>query len=58
MQLPQDPAVLLSYVNIDLRDPHPSPARRSSDLGADEENLRAALAAAGYEYDEKTNSFR
>lgn len=58
MQLPQDPAVLLSYVNMKLRDSYPSLAALCDDLGADEEKLRAALADAGYEYDEKTNSFR
>ena len=44
MQLPQDPAVLLSYVNMKLRDSYPSLAALCDDLGADEEKLRAALS--------------
>ena len=35
MQLPQDPAVLLSYVNMKLRDSYPSLAALCDDLGAD-----------------------
>ena len=58
MQLPQDPAVLVGCVSVKLRDSGPSLGALCDDLGADEEKLRAALAAAGYEYDEKTNSFR
>ena len=58
MQLPKDPVILLSFINMKLRDYYPSLAALCDDLGADEEKLRAALAAAGYEYDEKTNSFR
>ena len=57
MQLPQDPAVLLSYVNMKLRDSYPSLAALCDDLGADEGTLCSALAAIGYTYDEQRNAF-
>ena len=57
MQLPQDPAVLLSYVNMKLRDSYPSLAALCDDLGADEEEIRKALAQIGYEYSADKNAF-
>ena len=47
MDLPQDPYILLSFVNMKLRDAYPSLAALCEDLDADEEELRARLAAAG-----------
>ena len=55
--LPQDPYMLLSYVNMKLRDAYPSLVALCDDLGADEGALCAALAAIGYTYDEKLNRF-
>lgn len=55
--LPQDPAMLLSFVNMKLRDVYPSLAALCDDLGEDEEALRAKLAAIGCFYDEKSNRF-
>ena len=55
--LPQDPMILLSYVNTKLRD-------RDSDLDAfcdredtDEAALCARLAQVGYAYDPQRNQF-
>ena len=42
--LPQDPAILLSYVNTKLRDCYPSLAALCDDLQADEQ----ALATSGF----------
>lgn len=58
MNLPQDPAMLLSFVNTKLRDLYPSLSALCEDLGAEEEELRRTLRAIGCEYDEKSNSFR
>ena len=55
--LPQDPYMLLSYVNMKLRDADPSLAALCDDLGADEGALCSALAAIGYTYDEQRNAF-
>ena len=57
MDLPQDPYILLSFVNMKLRDAYPSLAALCEDLGADEKELRARLAAAGFTYDADKNAF-
>ena len=58
MQLPQDPIILLSFVNTQLRDTYPSLTEfcRSNDV--DEEALKAKLSAVGYTYDAERNCFR
>ena len=50
MQLPKDPVILLSFINMKLRDYYPSLAALCDDLGADEEEIRKTLAQIGYEY--------
>ena len=55
--LPQDPAMLLSFINMKLRNVYPSLAALCDDLGEEEEALRAKLAAIGCFYDEKSNRF-
>ena len=57
MQLPKDPVILLSFINMKLRDYYPSLAALCHDLGADEEEIRKALAAIGYEYAADKNAF-
>ena len=57
MQLPKDPAVLLSFINMKLRDRYPSLAALCDDLGADEDEIRKALSAIGYEYSADQNAF-
>lgn len=56
--LPQDPAILLSYVNTKLRDQYPSLDALCGDLDADPVQLAERLAAIGYEYDPVRNQFR
>ena len=51
MELPQDPYILVSFVNMKLRDAYPSLAALCDDLGADEAALREKLRAAGFTYD-------
>ncbi len=58
MQLPKDPAILLSFLNTQLRDFYPSLGAFCEDNALDEEELRAKLLKIGYVYDEKQNRFR
>ena len=55
--LPNDPMILLSYINTQLRDRYPSFFALCDDLQVDAESLKQKLAAIDYEYDEKLNQF-
>ncbi len=57
MALPSDPIMLLSVVNLKLRDFYPSLDALCDDLDADQVALCASLAAVGYEYDAARNQF-
>ena len=56
--LPQDPYILLSYVNTKLRDEYPSLSALCGGLDADEAELAETLAGAGYAYDPAVNQFK
>ena len=58
MALPGDPIMLLSVVNLKLRDHYPTLDALCEDLGADRGALCAKLAGAGYEYDPRQNQFK
>jgi hypothetical protein len=49
--------MLLSFVNLKLRDFYPSLDALCDDLDADKAALCAKLAAIGYEYDAARNQF-
>lgn len=55
--LPQDPYILLSYINTKLRDSYPSLDALCEDLDADKAALTEKLAEAGFVYDEGKNRF-
>lgn len=57
MALPNDPIMLLSMVNLKLRDFYPSLDAMCDDLDEDKAALCAKLAAVGYEYDPARNQF-
>lgn len=57
MSLPQDPMILLSYVNTKLRDEYPSLRELCQSLCEDEDDLCRRLAEVDYEYDETLNRF-
>lgn len=57
MDIPQDPMILLSFVNTKLRDFYKSLDELCEDLETDKEYLIEELKAVGYEYDEKYNKF-
>ena len=56
--LPNDPVMLLSIVNMKLRDGCPSLEEFCKSLGADQAALEQKLASIGYQYDSNLNQFR
>ena len=54
--LPQDPNILLSYLNTKLRDQYPSLDALCDDLDVGKAELTEKLAA-GYRYDAAQNRF-
>lgn len=57
MAMPNDPVMLLSFVNLKLRDFYPSLDALCEDLEADRDALCAKLSAIGYEYSPARNQF-
>ena len=57
MQLPNDPNMLLSFVNLKLRDYYPDLEKLCDDLDVDQGGMEAKLAKAGYIYDSTKNQF-
>ena len=55
--LPQDPGILLSYVNTQLRDHYASLEDLCKSLGAERRSLEETLAKIDYTYDKGTNQF-
>lgn len=56
--IPEDPAILLSYVNTRLRDEYADLEELSAALGVPTEELDARLRAAGFTYDETQNRYK
>ena len=59
--LPQDPIILLSYVNTQLRDNYESLDKLAEglDLSGDEvKEMVEKLEDVGYKYDEEVNQFK
>lgn len=57
MPIPKDPAILLSYVNTQLRDFYPSLEEFGKTLGVDTEEVKRTLAGIDYKYDSTVNRF-
>lgn len=57
MELPNDPFMLLSFINMKLRDFYPSLSDLCDDLEIDRETLETRLKEAGFEYNEELNKF-
>lgn len=57
MSLPQDPIMLLSYVNTQLRDNYSSLDDFCASLDVDRAQLEEKLKAVNYEYDAERNAF-
>lgn len=57
MSIPTDPAILLSYINTQLRDNYSSLEELSKSLSVDESEIRTKLSSIGYEYSAELNRF-
>ncbi len=57
MDLPNDPVMLLSVINMELRDRYKSLDELCDDRQLDKASLCARLAAAGFAYDAAANRF-
>ena len=55
--VPNDPVMLLSFVNMKLRDFYPDPDEMCRSMGLERENLEQKLTSIGYEYDPETNQY-
>ena len=57
MNIPNDPLMLLSYVNTKLRDDYQNLDILCDDLNLDKEKLIDKLAAIDYHYNDELNRF-
>lgn len=55
--IPQDPVMLLSFVNTQLRDFYSDFEAFCKDKEVDSEEIKAKLHSIDYEYDSKVNQF-
>lgn len=55
--IPKDPVMLLSFINLKLRDFYPSLSAFCDDVDADENEIIEKLASIGYHYDKENNKF-
>ena len=56
--LPKDPVILLSFVNMNLRDKYKNLDLLCDDLDIDKTFITDTLKLINYEYDEKINQFK
>lgn len=57
-QLPNDPIILFSYINTQLRDNYPSLEELCSSFHLSQDELCEKLSSAGYSYCKSTNQFQ
>ena len=55
--IPQDAMMLVSFVNMKLRDEYPSLDELCASMDIDRQWLVEKLAAVGFEYSEENNKF-
>ena len=55
--IPNDPMILLSFVNTKLRDFYPSLDKMCDDLGCSKEEIESKLSAIDYKYNAELNKF-
>ncbi len=58
MNIPNDPIILLSFINTKLRDEFSSLDELCKGLCISKEELENKLLTVGYVYSEETNSFK
>lgn len=57
MELPQDPFMLMSVINLKLRDFYSDLDELCEDMNIDKNELCDKLNAAGFEYSKENNKF-
>ncbi len=57
MSLPNDPMILLSVINMKLRDSYSGLDELCEDMEVDREMIEKKLEQIDYRYDEETNQF-
>lgn len=57
MSIPNDPMMLLSFVNMKLRDFYGSLDELCTDLNIDKDSVVSKLSTIDYEYDKDLNKF-
>lgn len=57
-EIPKDPFILYSWVNLKLRDYYPSLDTLCDDLNIEKDEILSKLSALGFEYDPNQNRFR
>lgn len=57
MNLPNDPIMLMSYLNTQLRDNYPSLEELCKSMCLDEAEIRAKLETIGFVYQPERNQF-
>lgn len=55
--IPEEPAMLLSYANLKLRDYYSSLEKMCEDMDIDRETIVEKLASIDYHYNEEKNQF-
>ncbi len=56
-KIPGDPAMMLSFVNMKLRDAYSSLDALCDDMALDRRELERKMAQAGWEYNPQANKF-
>lgn len=56
-KLPEDPAILMSFLNMKLRDNYKSLDDLCEDLNIDKRELLRKMSELGFEYSEENNKF-
>ncbi len=57
MSIPNDPMMLLSFVNLKLRDFYSSLDAMCEDMDLNKDEIESKLASIDYEYDPQLNKF-
>lgn len=55
--IPSDPVMLLSFLNLKLRDFYSSLEKLCDDLQVDQQEIEAKMAGIDYHYDSEKNQF-
>lgn len=58
MQIPNDPHILISYVNLKLRDYYSNLEAFCDDMNVSQNEIEKKLNGAGYFYDRDANQFK